>query len=82
MACPRTIPLLIYDEHRKEEINTDSEDHAADSCSYGLKEIKFLSPIVGTFGGDSRVNVYLPEIKERGLDLKEFETAKEEKEVD
>lgn len=32
----RTIPALIYDEKRAEDINTDGEDHAADACRYGV----------------------------------------------
>jgi hypothetical protein len=30
----RTIPLLQYDEHRPEELDTDGEDHAADEWRY------------------------------------------------
>ncbi|MCF0230348.1 MAG: Terminase-like family protein [Parasporobacterium sp.] len=32
----RTIPLLIYDEHRVEDIDTDGEDHIADEWRYML----------------------------------------------
>ena len=32
----RTIPLLIYDEHKVEDINTDMEDHIYDECRYVL----------------------------------------------
>ena len=30
----RTIPLLMYDEHKPEDIDTDGEDHIADSIRY------------------------------------------------
>ena len=30
----RTIPLLMYDEHRPEDIDTDGEDHIADAVRY------------------------------------------------
>ena len=30
----RTIPLLMYDEHKVEDIDTDGEDHIADECRY------------------------------------------------
>lgn len=30
----RTIPLLIYDEHKKEDLDTDGEDHIADETRY------------------------------------------------
>ena len=30
----RTIPLLMYDEHKPEDIDTDGEDHIADAVRY------------------------------------------------
>lgn len=35
-AFIRTIPLLQYDEHKPEELDTDGEDHVADECRYFL----------------------------------------------
>lgn len=35
----RTIPSLIHDEHRPEDIDTKSEDHAADECRYLLMSL-------------------------------------------
>lgn len=38
-ACPhfwRTVPSLIHDEHRPEDLDSDGEDHAADAVRYGL----------------------------------------------
>src|SRR5207302_5275297 len=38
-ACPnlvRTLPQLVHDEGNPEDVNTDSEDHAADAARYGL----------------------------------------------
>ena len=32
----RTIPLMMYDEHKPEDIDTDLEDHNLDSCRYFL----------------------------------------------
>ncbi|MHB9105770.1 MAG: hypothetical protein ACYDCO_01825 [Armatimonadota bacterium] len=34
--CIRTIPSLIHDEHRVEDVDTDGEDHAYDGLKYGL----------------------------------------------
>lgn len=34
--CIRTIPALIYDDKRPEDLNTDGEDHAADALRYGV----------------------------------------------
>lgn len=79
----RTLPLLVYDEHRKEEINTEGEDHGADASGYGLKAIKFIGKL-GGFGAkpsflDRFTNVsWLPmakiekDGKEKGLDLDLF----------
>lgn len=30
----RTIPLLLYDEHKPEELDTTMEDHIADEMRY------------------------------------------------
>ena len=30
----RTIPLLVYDEHKVEDLDTDGEDHIADETRY------------------------------------------------
>lgn len=31
-----TIPTLVYDEHRIEDLDTDGDDHAADALRYGI----------------------------------------------
>lgn len=36
----RTLPELVYDEDNPEDIDTDQEDHAYDSVSYGLMTIR------------------------------------------
>ena len=33
-AFRRTIPLLIYDEHKVEDLDTELEDHVADEWRY------------------------------------------------
>ena len=33
-AFIRTIPLLMYDEHKPEDLDTDGEDHVADEVRY------------------------------------------------
>ena len=35
-ACIRTIPALIHDDKRPEDVNTDGDDHAYDAVRYGL----------------------------------------------
>lgn len=36
----RTIPGLIHDTHKPEDLNTDGEDHAADAIRYGLMRLR------------------------------------------
>ena len=40
-AFIRTIPALVYDDHRPEDLNTDGEDHVADEVRY----LCMLNPI-------------------------------------
>lgn len=46
----RTLPMLTYDEHKVEDVDTSLEDHAYDATSYGLGHVKFINVPVGTFG--------------------------------
>lgn len=45
-AFIRTIPTLMYDEHKPEDLDTDGEDHCADECRYMcmMRPIKPTSP--------------------------------------
>lgn len=46
--CPnlvRTLPQLVHDEARPEDVNTDAEDHAPDSLRYGLMSRPAPKPI-------------------------------------
>ena len=36
----RTLPLLMYDEHKPEDLDTDGEDHIADAIRYLCMERK------------------------------------------
>lgn len=38
----RTLPMLIIDEHKIDDIDTDGPDHGWDGSSYGLSQIKFM----------------------------------------
>ena len=46
-AFIRTIPLLIYDEHKPEDLDTDGEDHVADEARYFCmsRPVKPLRPV-------------------------------------
>jgi len=46
--CPnlvRTLPQLVHDEGKPEDVNTDGEDHAPDSLRYGLMSRPAPKPI-------------------------------------
>lgn len=51
----RTIPALIHDEHKPEDVDTDGEDHAADETRYMLVSLhegradKVLTPVEQKF---------------------------------
>lgn len=55
----RTIPTLVYDESKVEDINTDQEDHIYDMCRYVMMEHP-LSP---------RPNVDMRKLGDDPLDL-------------
>lgn len=40
----RTIPMLIHDEEKPEDLDTDGEDHAADEWRYGLNSRPWTKP--------------------------------------
>ena len=52
----KTLPMLIYDEHKVEDVDTSqtdgkaSIDHGYDACSYGLGHIKFITTPLGVMG--------------------------------
>lgn len=55
-AFIRTIPLLCYDEHRAEDLDTDGEDHAADEWRY----MCMLNPIKPRETKDERIPYFDP----------------------
>ena len=58
----RTIPLLMYDEHKVEDIDTTGEDHIADSWRYVLMS-RPIKPRVANkpddFTGKNPLNIFL-----------------------
>jgi len=43
----RTLPFLVYDEHRVEDLDTTQEDHAADACRYLLSSLSYIPEGIG-----------------------------------
>lgn len=63
--CLRTIPALIHDHKRPEDVDTDSEDHAYDSARYGLMAHP-LSPVKAVvYQSMNTFQAYLNKIKEK-----------------
>jgi len=81
--CPdliRTLPILVHDENTVEAWDTHQEDHAADSCSYGLSHVRFIRALQSTM--IARRKVFIPFNKEGdniGIDLMKFEEAVKKK---
>ena len=55
-AFIRTIPLLTYDEHKPEDIDTKQEDHVADECRY----LCMMNPIKPVKVKEKKARVYNP----------------------
>lgn len=67
----RTIPGLIHDPHRQEDLNTDGEDHAADAIRYGLMRLR-----------DNKARAYTQPVRNKsgtrfGVPLKDWTRDKE-----
>lgn len=48
--CPnliRTLPLLVYDENNKQDVDTDGEDHAPDAARYMMKALTWIDARIG-----------------------------------
>lgn len=43
----RTLPELVHDDNRVEDVNTDSEDHAPDAVRYLFKALKWIDAKAG-----------------------------------
>ncbi len=73
----RTLPMLVYDDHKVEDVDTTQEDHAWDSVSYGLGHIKFVSIKPGSYGARQITRKYKAHkqplgSKDRPIDLDMF----------
>jgi hypothetical protein len=43
----RTLPFLVYDEHKVEDLDTTQEDHAADAVRYLLSSLSYIPEGIG-----------------------------------
>lgn len=60
----RTLPMLVYDNHRVEDVNTAQEDHAYDDLRYGLGSIQFIDLDSGGIKRGKTVSAYQFEMAE------------------
>lgn len=73
----RTLPQLIHDENKIEDVDTEGEDHAPDAARYGLVHIKFIDAKVGGVGGKpkdtrQRTAVMTPDGRQVSIDTDAF----------
>jgi len=51
-SCPyliKSLPTLIYDEHKIDDVDTTGDDHGWDGWSYGLVKVKFTAVKAGSY---------------------------------
>lgn len=75
----RTLPELVHDEDKVEDINTDGEDHAPDAARYMFSGLKWLDGKIGAVrgaGAPTPQNQIKVRKSERPIDLDEFAKAK------
>lgn len=56
----RTLPELVHDELKVEDVDTHGEDHAPDAARYMLKHLKWIDAKVGGTGKPERRTVLRP----------------------
>lgn len=76
----RTLPLLVYDPYKVEDVDTTNEDHLYDALTYGLADVKFISAKLGAMGKPEMKKALPAMINE--LDLSAFERAKQDRSKD
>jgi len=79
----RTLPMLVYDQNKIEDVDTTQEDHAFDALKYGLSQVKFIGVSSGADarGGVKRLRRYNRKGEQISINLDKFkETPKTKKE--
>lgn len=77
----KTIPALVYDKYKVEDVNSSSDDHGFDALTYGLSAVKFIPAKIGGIQKIQPQKKYLPEMISE-LDLEAFEKAGRERSRD
>lgn len=73
-----SIPSLIYDEKKVEDLDSDGDDHGADAVRYMMKHLRWIDAHAGAVITDQLNSRPQPTIivqngKQQGLDLSPFE---------
>jgi len=71
----KTIPMLVYDEYKVEDVDSNLDDHGYDSLTYGLSAVKFIPAKIGGITKIMDKKKYLPAAITE-LDLDAFAKAK------
>lgn len=77
----RTIPMMIYDSHNPEDMDTDTEDHLVDAARYLLSYIKYIPAHLGAVKPPRDERKVLPALVTK-LDLDEFAKVKSKRSKD
>lgn len=75
-SCPnliRTLPEMVHDENKIEDLDSSAEDHGVDGSSYGLVHIKWID---GNYGTVSIVKPKTPDKFYSDIDVSKFEEVK------
>jgi phage terminase large subunit len=73
----RTLPALIYDESKVEDVDTEGEDHLYDALTYILSQVQFVGDLGRVeHGEEEKTPIFKPG---EALSLEMFEKAKKEK---
>jgi hypothetical protein len=73
-----SLPGLIYDEKKVEDLNSDGDDHGADAERYKLKHLRWIDASSGAVLTDQlqatqKLPIIVKDGKQQGLDLTPFE---------
>ena len=71
----RTMPLLVYDEHKPEDLDTDGEDHIADEVRYMCMARPIsprMAPVPDEYTEKNPMSVYLDIPKEQLMPAKHY----------
>lgn len=81
----KTLPSLVYDENKIEDLDTHQNDHYADACRYSLKHVRWIDAKSGEILHEQRTPkvgvAVMKDGKQMSIDLGKFARARRTKGV-